>query len=103
MERAHLTVTRRAKEDVRQRQLIVSLDGAPFATLLFGEEASREIEPGEHSLRVNNTLVWKTVDFEARPGERVTFSAVNRAGWGTYSMLSLLGVGPLYVRIDREA
>jgi hypothetical protein len=46
--------------------------------------------------------VWKTVPFDAGAGEHVRFSAVNRAGFGTYSMIGLLGAGPLYVKISRE-
>ena len=102
MEPPRITVSRRSTEDVRQRQLVLSLDGRPWATLLFGETATRELEPGPPELRVHNTLVWKTVSFEAAPGDHVRFSAVNRPGWGTYTMLSLLGVGPLYVSVTRE-
>lgn len=102
MDPPRITVSRRSTEDVRQRQLVLALDGRSWATLLFGETATRELEPGPHELRVHNTLVWKTVSFEAAPGDHVRFSAVNRAGWGTYTMLSLLGVGPLYVSVTRE-
>jgi hypothetical protein len=99
---SRITVSRRSQEDVKQRQLVLSLDGRPWATLLFGETATKEIEPGAHELRIHNTLVWKTATFEAAPGEHVRYRSANRAGWGTYTMLSLLGVGPLYVSITRE-
>jgi hypothetical protein len=102
MEPPRITVSRRSTDDVGQRQLVLSLDGRPWATLLFGETATRELDPGPHELRVHNTLVWKTVSFDAAQGDNVRFSAVNRAGWGTYTMLSLLGVGPLYVSVTRE-
>lgn len=102
MESARITVTRQAPTDVRQRQLVVSIDGQTVATLLFGESVTREVEPGEHRLRVHNTLVWKTIDFTLAPGEHASFTAINRPGWGTYSMLSLLGVGPLYVALERD-
>jgi hypothetical protein len=102
MDTARLTVSRQAADDVRIRQLVVSLDGRSVATLLHGETFTAEIEPGSHRLRVHNTLVWKTVQFDAAPGEHVRFSAVNRAGFGTYSMIALLGAGPLYVTITRE-
>jgi hypothetical protein len=98
---ARITVSRRS-HDVQQRQLEVSLDGEHVATLMFGEETTREVAPGTHRLRVHNTLVWRTADFDLAPGEHVRFSAVNRAGPGTYSMLSMLGVGPLYVSLRRE-
>jgi hypothetical protein len=102
MEPAHLTVTRHAAADVRIRQLVVSIDGRQAATLLYGDSMTRELTPGPHRLRIHNTLVWKTIDLSLAAGEHARFSAVNRAGFGTYSMLGLLGAGPLYVRVTRE-
>ena len=96
-----ITVTRTSEEDFKQRQLIVYLDGERIATLLFGDSVTRDVEPGPHRLRVSNTLVWKTVDFTLGPGEQAYFEAVNRAGFGTYPMLLILGVGPLYVTVRR--
>jgi hypothetical protein len=98
---ARLIVERTARDDVQMRQIILSVDGDPWVTLLYGESASRDIAPGRHRLRANNTLVWKTVEFDVAPGESVRFSAVNRAGRGTAALLALLGVGPLYVTLDR--
>jgi hypothetical protein len=102
MERGRVTVTRSGTDDVRIRQLVVSIDGKPTGTLLFGESVSCELDPGPHRLRVHNTLLWKTVEFDLKAGEHVRFTAVNRAGFGTYSMVGLLGAGPLYVTIRRD-
>jgi hypothetical protein len=98
---ARLSVQRTSQEDVRQRQIVIALDGDPFATLLFGESATREIAPGHHRLRAHNTLVWKTAEFDAAPGVAIRFAVVNRAGRGTMALVSLLGVGPLYVTLER--
>ena len=87
--------------DVKQRQIIVTLDGRPFETLLFGETVTRDIAPGHHWIRANNTLVWKTLEFTAKPGEQVTFVTANRAGFGTYTLLALLGTGPLYLTFEQ--
>ena len=81
---------------------MVSLDGQSLATLLYGEEVSREVPPGQHRLRAHNTLFWKTIDLDLAPGEHARFRAVNRAGVGTYSLLGLLGVGPLFLTFERE-
>ena len=97
---AHLTVARDSEADVRQRQIVLRLDGQPLATLLFGGSVTREIEAGPHRLRAHNTLVWKTVEFDAAPGEHVRFSTVNRAGFGSLALVALLGVGPLYVTLE---
>lgn len=96
-----LTVTRTSPEDVRQRQIVLSLDGQRLATLLFGESVTRDILSGSHRLHAHNTLVWKTVLFEAAPGEHVRFSTINRAGFGSMALVALLGVGPLYVTLKR--
>ena len=101
--RARLTVERTSNQDVGTRQVVVSLDSEPFATLLFGDRATREIEPGHRRLRAHNTLVWKTVEFDISPGEHVQFGVVNRAGFGSMALVALLGVGPLYVTIERLA
>jgi hypothetical protein len=98
---AQLTVERTSDKDVRQRQIVLSLDGNPFATLLHGQSATREIAPGHHHLRAHNTLVWKTVEFDIAAGETLRFAAVNRAGPGTLALVALLGVGPLYVTLER--
>jgi hypothetical protein len=103
MDSGRITVTRTSEDDVRIRQLVVSIDGESAGTLLYGESITKELEPGSHRLRVHNTLVWKTVDFDLHAGEHARFTAVNRAGFGTYSMVGLLGAGPLYVSIRRDA
>jgi hypothetical protein len=98
---ATITVTRTSQEDFKQRQLIVSLDGVRLATLLFGDSVTQDIGAGPHRLRVSNTLVWKNVDFTLKPGEQAFFEVINRAGRATYPMLMILGVGPLYVTVNR--
>ena len=100
---ARITLVRRSSEDVQQRQVVASIDGKPWATLLFGESAAIDVEPGPHSLRIHNTLVWKTIELDLKPGEHARFAVANRSGWGTFWMLSLLGVGPLYLTVRRES
>ena len=99
---ARLTVTRTSPEDVRQRQIELSLDGHRWATLLYGQSASVELEPGPHTLRLHNTLVWKTLELTLEPGAHERLRVANRTGWGTWWMLSLLGVGPLYLSVSRD-
>jgi hypothetical protein len=99
---ARITVVRNHRDDVRTRQIVVSADGEPLGELLFGESLTRETTPGRHRLRAHNTLFWKTHEVDLRPGEEARFFVVNRAGRGTFSLLSLLGVGPLYLTFERE-
>jgi hypothetical protein len=77
---ATITVTRKAPEDVRVRQIYISLDGKTVAELLYGQTFTAALDAGAHRLRANNTLVWKTVDCDLAPGEHAYFSVVNRPG-----------------------
>ena len=99
---ATLTIARRSPTDVRVRQVYVSLDGRTIAELLFGQSVSVDVAPGAHRLRAHNTLVWKTLDCTLNPGEHAHFEVVNRPGFGTYAMLSLLGSGPIYLSFERS-
>ena len=103
MRPASVTIVRRSEDDFKQRQLVVWLDGEKLGDLMFGEAFSRDVHPGPHKLRVSNTLVWKTAEFDVKPGEQVRFEAINRPGRVTYPMLVILGVGPLYVTLRRVA
>jgi hypothetical protein len=103
MQPASVTILRTSPEDFKQRQLIVWLDGERLADLLFGDTLTRDVHPGPHKLRVSNTLVWKTVQFDVKPGEQVRFETINRTGRVTYPLMVILGVGPLYVTIRRIA
>ena len=99
---ARVTVSRNLDIDVRQRQIYLSLDGQPWATLLFGQTATREIPPGAHTVRANNTLVWKTLEFVAQAGEHVEFDLANRPPRGFIGVMALLGVGPLMMTFERR-
>jgi hypothetical protein len=98
-----LTIHRTSPEDVKTRQVIMSLDGQKIATLLYGQSVTREIPPGPHALRANNTLVWRTVKFDAEPGAEIHYHCVNRAPQSLYFMLFIFGVAPLYVTLERGA
>src|SRR5215469_8697292 len=101
MQPSSVTVSRTSDDDFKARQLVIWIDGEKIGDLMFGESFSRDVAPGRHTLRVSNTLVWKTVSFDVQSGDQVRFQAVNRPGRLTYPMLVLLGAGPLYVSIKR--
>ncbi len=103
MKPAMLTVARKDPADVKQRQLIISLDGQRLGQLMFGETLVHEMLPGPHRVRISNTLFWKTIAFVAKPGEEVRFEAVNRAGQLTYPLMLIMGAGPLYLTVRRTA
>ena len=99
---ARLTIRRQSADDIQQREVFVSLDGTELAILRYGESVTREVEPGEHELRAHNTLFRQRRQLMLAPGEHVQFNVVNRPGWGTYAMMSVLGAGPLYLSLDLD-
>jgi hypothetical protein len=94
-----LTVHRTSAQDCKDRQVIFSLDGERIGQLLYGQTLTRDIEPGTHRLRANNTLVWKTVEFLAPAGAHVHFTCINYAPTGMLYMLAFFGVSPLFVAL----
>lgn len=91
-----LTIHRTSELDEQTRQIVLSLNGRRVGQLLFGDTLTCEIAPGPHRLRVHNTLVWKTIEFEAQPGAHVHYTVWNR-GWGSgyYLMVVFVGAAPL--------
>ena len=101
MHPASITIARTHATDIGFRQLVITLDGERLGDLLFGESVQRDVAPGLHRLRVSNTLVWKTLEFDVKTGEQVRFEAINRAGKLTYPLLLLFGAAPLYLTVRR--
>jgi hypothetical protein len=97
-----LTIRRQSPDDIQQREIFVSLDGTELAILRYGESVTRDVPAGDHEVRVHNTLFRQRQHMTIQPGEHVVFSVVNRPGWGTYALMSVLGAGPLYLSLDRE-
>jgi hypothetical protein len=101
---ATITVRRSSTTDMGHREIYISLDGESIGVLRHGDTLSRDVQPGAHRLRAHNTLFWKTIDLTLAPGEQARFVAVNRAGFGTYSVLAFfLGGGPIYLTFERES
>jgi hypothetical protein len=98
---ARLALKRTSPRDLAQREVFVTLDGEELAIMRFGETITRDVAPGRHALRLHNTLFWKTIDLDLAAGEQATFDVINRAGWGTYAIASVLGAGPIYLDVVR--
>lgn len=99
---SRVTLARTDERDGKQRQVLITIDGGPTTTLMYGDQHEVAIEPGPHVLKANNTLVWKRVPFEVGAGEHVEFQLINRPGRLTLSFLALLGVAPLYLEVERR-
>lgn len=103
---ATLTVRRQAPDDIGYREVYVKLDGRRIGMLSYGTALTENIEPGRHTLQVDNTLFKKTMDFVAGIDDHVMFKTANLAGWGTYSawalLIGFLGAGPFYLMLERD-
>lgn len=100
---ARVLIRRTRRDDIGQRQVYVRVDNGPTHTLLHGQSAVVEVVPGPHALKANNTLFWKTLRFDVAPDEEIEFAVVNKAGRMSFSLLALLGVGPLFLVIEEAA
>ena len=98
---ARITVSRDSPDDIGFREIFVSVDGHQLGILQHGDSVTTEVPSGPHQLRAHNTLFWKTHHLVLRPGEHVRFRAINRAGWGTFGMLFVIGAMPVYLTFER--
>jgi len=99
---ATITVNRQSPEDAAIREIYVSVDGEQIGVLKHGESVTHDLPAGPHRLRAHNTLFWKTHDLVLQPGEHARFTAINKAGWGSFGFLMVLGAAPLYLIFDRD-
>jgi hypothetical protein len=99
---ARVTVSRADDRDVQQRQIYARIDDAATRTLMFGDSFTIEVAPGAHTLKTNNTLYWKSVEFTVEPGEHVEFAVINQSSKLSFGFLALLGAGPLKLVIERR-
>jgi len=87
--------------DVGQRQVYLDMDGKRLATLMDGDTFTAEIPAGHHQLRFDNTLQRKKMEFTAAAGERVEYRFANTAGRFFLPFLAVMGVAPLFLKIER--
>ena len=97
---ARITVTRNCEDDVQTRQIIVALDGEQKAELMFGDTISISTEPGNHTLRVDNTWNHKDVVLDVTAGSDLRFVTKSTAGQFSRFLLIAFGAGPIYVSIE---
>ena len=96
---AKLTVHRTTSWDEQSRQILCSVDGKYVGQLLYGQSLTRDIPAGPHTFKANNTLVWKTVPFEAAAGEHVQFTVWNAPMGGWFMRLLFIFVGAAALKL----
>jgi len=98
-----ITVHRTSPADMQERELYVSVDGAPNVILSFGDQVTIPLTPGHHTLRVHNTMSRRRAEFDVAAGEHVRFSAANVRGKNFGILATFLGIGPMHTVLEREA
>ena len=98
-----ITVHRTSPADMQERELYVSVDGAPNVILSYGDQVTIPLTPGRHRLRVHNTISRRRAEFDVAPGEHVRFSASNVRGKNFGILATFLGIGPMHTVLEREA
>jgi hypothetical protein len=96
-----LTVRRTSSADAGHRQIIITLDGKPWVTLLHGQSATRDVVPGRHVVKADNTLQKRSLDVEIGPGEHAILKVSNLAAPGMW-LFMLLGSPLLRLTLERE-
>lgn len=97
-----IVLQRNSPHDFQDRQIYVFVDGQPLGKIRYGDCLNHPIEPGEHTVRVFNTLLSQTITVKAAPGEQVRLQCGNGmppAGW---LMMIFLHVTYLRVWISRD-
>ena len=98
--RAWLKVSHQDEGGHLRRSISFALDRLEPAVLKSGKHFIKEISPGHHRLRIDNTFLTKTVEFDVKPGEQAHFKAWNRKGFGSW-LIEIVGSGPLYLSVER--
>jgi hypothetical protein len=97
-----IVLHRNSPHDFQDRQIYVFVDGEPLGKIRYGHLLSHPIEPGEHTVRVFNTLMSQTLSVKAAPGEQVRLQCGNGMPTAGWLMMIFLHVTYLRVWITRE-
>lgn len=97
-----IVLSRNSPTDIQDRQIYVFLDGEPIGKIRYGQSISQPIEPGQHTIRVFNTLLSQTITITAAPGEQVRLQCGNGMPTAGWLMMIFLHVTYLRVWITRE-
>ena len=99
---AWLTVRRTSDDDIKERELYVSLDGERLGILKYGDGATVPVAAGRHTLRVHNTLSRKKAEFDIAPGQHVRFRMANVPGKGFAYWAFFIGAALFWTVLERE-
>jgi len=99
---ARLSITRDHPQDIQDRPVYLWIDGEKVdEPLRYGKTFERDVSPGHHTVKANNTLFSTTVEFDAASGETVRYRCENGLTGGGMIMVLMMGVAYLRVRLKR--
>jgi len=98
---ARVTIDRTSPDDVQQRQVIISIGDDWRTQLMYGESASHDLTPGRYVIKAHNTLVRRKIEFDVKSGEHVRFRVANLASRWALPFLTIMGVAPLNLTLER--
>jgi hypothetical protein len=99
---ARLVITRDHPQDIQDRPVYLWIDGVKCdGVLKYGGTFTRDVTPGRHTVKANNTLFSHTVEFDATPGETIRYRCENGLTGGGMIMVLMMGVAYLRVRLNR--
>ncbi|HRI43252.1 MAG TPA: hypothetical protein PLL78_00265 [Fimbriimonadaceae bacterium] len=79
------------------RFVVVSVDGSRQGQLSYGQSLEIRLEPGTHTLLLDNTWAKKTVEVDLPAGSTRTLVVGNRPGGCFLAGLAFAGAGPTQV------
>lgn len=97
-----ILVRRTSPHDFQDRQIYLWIDDEPLGKIRYGEAIKQPTEPGEHTIRVFNTMFTRALTINVAPGEQVRVqcgTGMPAAGW---LMMVFLHVTYLRVWLTRE-
>lgn len=97
-----IVINRSSPQDFQDRQIYVWVDDEPLGKIRYGASISHKIEPGEHTVRVFNTLLSQSLKVTAASGEQVTLQCGNGMPTAGWLMMIFLHVTYLRVWIARD-
>jgi hypothetical protein len=97
-----IVLSRNSPHDFQDRQIHVWVDDQPLGKIRYGQSLNHAIDPGQHTVRVFNTLLSQTITINAAPGEQVRLQCGNGMPTAGWLMMIFLHVTYLRVWIARE-
>ena len=97
-----LTIVRNSPDDIKMRDLYVSIDELPEWNLQFEDSRSIQLSSGEHRVKITNRLFSKSQTFSLAPGQTTKFRVANIPAGPLFAPLMIIGgMGGYKVRIER--